>query len=103
MSVKHKSLKWGVFTSPQSGKKEFEMYVVENNADLLAFEKKFPNIKRMNMKNNFLQSLSEGSILLINDNHPMTGLPTYCFESKADNTHPSSFHRVKLGEILTKN
>lgn len=98
--VIHKGLKWGVFTSPQSGDNEFEMYIVENNTDLIAFEKKFPNIKRMNMRNNFLQSLKDGYTLIINDNHPMTGLPTYCFENTNGSTHPSSFNRVRLGEKL---
>jgi hypothetical protein len=101
MVVANKNLKWGVFTSPQSEDKEFEMYIVENDTDLIEFEKKFPNIKRMNMKCNLLESLSDGYIILLNDNHPMTGMPTYCFESKSDNTHPSSFHRVRIGKTLT--
>lgn len=101
MAVANKKLKWGVFTRPQSGKKEFEMYIVENDTDLNAYEKKFPEIKMFNMKNNLLNALSEGHIVLLTDRHPMSKMPTYCFESKADNTNPSSFHRVKLGEILT--
>jgi len=98
--VKHKDLKWGVYTSPQSGEVEIERYIVENEDDLKAFAKKFPqvNIKPFNMLNNLKECLTEGYIIILTDLHRYSGMPTYCFESKADNTHPSSMHRKRIGK-----
>lgn len=92
----HRDLKIGVYTSPQSGSEKFERYVLENEEDLEAFRVKFPQIKMLKMYDNLKASLREGYIVILTDEHPMTGMPTYCFESKSDNTHPTSFHRVSL-------
>jgi hypothetical protein len=96
--VKHKDLKWGVYTSPQSGEVEIERYIVENDDDLQAFAKKFPQIKMFKMNENLKRCLTEGYIIILTDLHSMSGMPTYCFESKADNTHPSSMHRKRIGK-----
>jgi hypothetical protein len=91
-----KKLKRGIFTSPQSGSIEFERYVIENEEDLNKFLKEFPH--RMTMVGKRLkESLEEGYIILATDAHPLTGMFTYCFETKdKNNMHPSSFHRVRL-------
>lgn len=94
--MNHKNLKIGIYTSPQSGAVEFERYVVEDETDLNAFREKFPQINMFKMYDNLKKALSEGYVILLSDEHKMTGMPTYCFESKTDNTHPSSMHRVKL-------
>lgn len=93
--VLNKNLKWGIYKSPQSGDVEIERYIVENENDLNAFRDQFPQIKILNMYNNLKQSVNEGYVVILTDPHRMTGMPTYCFESKPDNTHPSSMHRVK--------
>ena len=48
------------------------------------------------MYDNLKAFLREGYIVILTDEHPMTGMPTYRFESKSDNTRPTSFHRVSL-------
>ena len=96
--VKHKDLKWGVYTSPQSGEVEIERYIVENEDDLKAFVKKFPQTKMFKMNENLKECLTQGYIIILTDLHRMSGMPTYCFESKADNTHPSSMHRKRIGK-----
>lgn len=94
--MKHKKLKRGIYTSPQSGTQEFERYVIENEQDLKAFAKAFPKAKQF-FEDNMRKSLAQGYTIVATDEHPMSGLPTYCFESKdKDNQHPSSFHRVRL-------
>lgn len=104
MAVLYKNLKWGIYTSPQSGAVEIERYVIENEDDLKAFAKKFPQIKikPFNMETNLKNCLSEGYIIILTDLNPRSGMPTYQFESKTDNTHPSSMHRVRLGETTSK-
>jgi hypothetical protein len=94
--MNHKDLKIGVYTSPQSGTLEFERYVVEDETDLDNFREKFPQINVFKMYDNFKKALSEGHTILLTDEHRLTGMPTYCFESKTDKTHPSSMNRVKL-------
>lgn len=94
--MKHKKLKRGIYTSPQSGSLEFERYVIENEQDLNAYLNCFPNRTTM-MGENMRKSLAQGYTIVATDEHPLSGLPTYCFESKdKDNQHPSSFHRVRL-------
>jgi hypothetical protein len=96
--MKHKKLKRGIYTSPQSGTQEFERYIIENEQDLYAFLKCFPNRMTM-MGENMKKSLSEGYVIIATDEHPLTKSPTYCYESKdPNNTHPSSFHRLRLIE-----
>jgi len=97
--MKHKNLKRGIYTSPQSGTEEFERYVIENEQDLKAYAKAFPKAKTF-FEDNMRKSLAQGHIIVATDEHRMSGLPTYCFESKEDNQHPSSFHRVRLVENI---
>lgn len=98
MAVKYKKLKWGIYTSPQTKDVEIERYIVENQEDLDNFHKVFPQIKALKMYENLKKCLEEGYIIILTDVHHLTGMPTYCFESKADSTHPSSMHRKILGK-----
>ena len=103
MAVKKKNLKWGVFKSP-SVKVNFERYIIENQDDLEAFIKEFPLIEKFGIYNNMAVSLSEGLIIVATDEHPISGFPTYCFETHEDededeDIHPTAIIRVKLGEI----
>jgi len=93
--MKHKHLKRGLFTSPQSGESQFERYVIENKNDAKAFFKTFPNAKPF-MAKDFEKYLAEGEILLATDENPMSGFPSYCFQSDKSNTHVCAFHRVQL-------
>ena len=93
--VLNKNLKWGIYKSPQSGDAEIERYIIENKNDLKIFNDNFPQINTFGMYNNIEQSINEGYVIILTDPHKLTGMPTYCFESKPDNTHPSSMHRVK--------
>ncbi len=96
--MKHKKLKRGIYTSPQSGTQEFERYVIENEQDLNAFLEHFPNRMTM-MGQNMRDALAQGYTIIATDEHPLSKLPTYCFETKdPNNQHPSSFHRVRLVE-----
>jgi hypothetical protein len=94
--MKHKKLKSGFYTSPQKSN-QFEFYIIENEVDLQKFAESFketPLIKTM--VKNIKESLNNGEIVIATDIHPMSGCPTYCFETKDPNCeHPSSFHRVK--------
>lgn len=93
--MEFKELKSAMFTSPQNGSKPFERYVVENEADLKAFFKVFASAKSM-MYKSLERSLNEGYIILLTDVHPLTKMPTYCFEeTDQTNTHTSCFFRVK--------
>ena len=96
--MKHKNLKRGIYTSPQSGTEEFERYVIENQQDLNLYLKHFPH--RMTMMGEHMKNaLEEGHIIVATDEHRVSGHPTYCYEAKdKDNQHPSSFHRVRLIE-----
>lgn len=100
--LKHKDLKSAFFTTPQINTSfgAFERYVIENMNDLNAFAKKFPQIKEkpFNMFANLKRSLDNGEVLILTDEHRNSGFPTYCTESSAGNTHPSSIHRVKISE-----
>lgn len=100
-TVKHKNLKWGVYTSPQSDDFEFERYVIENLTDFENFLKTFPEIKSFGVAESMVRSLNSGSIIIATDKHPASGFPTWCFESK-DNAHISSINRVRLGKIIVK-
>ena len=93
MKLKYTDLKSGIYTSPQSGDLEMERYIVENQEDLDKFLQKFPQIKMLGMYKNLKRCVEEGYIVILTDVHPMTGMPTYCFEAKADSTHPSSMYR----------
>lgn len=94
--MNHDDLKRGIYTTPHLGTMELERYVVENEDDLNAFREKFPQINMLQIYNNLKNSLAQGYIIILTDAHKFSGFPTYCFESKPDNTHPSSMHRVKL-------
>jgi len=93
--MKHKHLKRGLFTSPQSGETQFERYVIEDKNDAKAFFKAFPDAKPF-MTEKFQKYLAEGKIILATDKHWMTGFPAYCLQSEKSNTHLSAFHRVQL-------
>ena len=99
MALSRRNLKIGVFTSPQSGNVEIERYVIENEADLKALVKEFPQLKglpkNINLVDNWKRDLKEGYIILVTDESRI-GLPTYCFENTTGSTHPSSFNRVKI-------
>lgn len=92
-----KHLKSGVYTSPQTNDVQHERYIVENEADLVAYAKCFPaiKVKPFNMYNNLLESLKEGRIIILTDT-TQSGFPSYCFENTTNDTHPNSFNRVKL-------
>lgn len=93
--MKFKTLKRGLYTSPQiKDGSQVERYVIENEEDVNAFFEKFEKAKRV-MKKDFFQCLSEGHIIIATD-EVWSGYPTYCFESPEGSTHPSSFIRVKL-------
>lgn len=104
MAVENKTIKWGVYTSPQTKEKdlEFEMYIIEGNKDLKAFRKAFPQIRVFGMYATMQELLNEGRTIVANDPHWLTGMPTYCFESPKGSTHPSSFIRVRKGKIQKK-
>ena len=92
--MKNTKLKQALFTSPQSGTTKFGRYVVENEADFKKFLRVFDLLKRT--KESIRESLREGRIIILTEPNTWTGYPSYCFESKDPNdTHPSSFHRVK--------
>ncbi len=97
-TIKYKTIKWGVYMSPQSGNNEFERYVVESLTDLENYIKKFPKIKSVGLDDTIKKYLNKGKIILLTDT-TFSGFPSWCTESEKTNTHPSSFHRVKLGEI----
>jgi hypothetical protein len=91
MSVPYKNLKWGVFTSPQSGTKEFEMYIIENKSDLNKFFKVYgtsPLLKSV------WEKYVGKDIILVYSNGC-----SWCTENIIDSTHPSSFNRVRLGQL----
>lgn len=87
MGLTNTNLKRGVFTSPQSGDNEFEMYVIENLTDLKKFVKETSNL----MEKLWKKYLNEGNIILVYSN-----MISWCTENTTGNTHPSSFNRVKL-------
>ena len=97
----NKNIKRGIYTSPQSGTQEFERYVIENQEDLKEFKKAFC-IKGhiwQNLISEFERNIKKGYTIIATDPNPLHGMPTWCFESKdPNNTHPSSFHRVRLIE-----
>jgi hypothetical protein len=93
--LQYEDLKQGFFTSPQSGSTQFKRYIIEDVNDLNKFREKFPKINQLNMYNQMFKSLESGMVVLATDEHPMTRMPTYCFESNKDSLHPSSIHRVK--------
>lgn len=94
--MKRKHLKRGLFTSPQSGNLEFERYVIENVKDLNKFLRVF-DVKLSMVVPKLKEALSEGEIIIATDEHPLSGMFTYCYETKdKTNIHPSTFHRVKL-------
>ena len=96
--MNHKHLKRGIYTSSQSVTEQFERYVIENEQDLNAFLNAFPNRMTM-MGQNMRNALEQGYTIIATDEHPLSKLPTYCYETKDKNdTHPSSFHRVRLVE-----
>jgi hypothetical protein len=95
VKLHYEDLKHGLFTSPQSGSVQFKRYIIENVEDLNKFREKYPQIDMLNIYNNMLDSINEGSIVLATDDNHFTGMPTYCFESSENDTHPSSIHRVK--------
>ena len=88
------NLKIRKFTNPA---KKFitERYVVENNADLKALLKEFPQLDNnpFNIVTTWKSALKEKRTLLITD-ESVAGYPTYCFEYKPDNTHPASLIRI---------
>lgn len=90
------NLKIRKFTNPN---KTFvtERYVVENETDLELLLQEFPQLDNdfMGVESNWRRALLEGRILLITD-ESISGYPTYCFESPADSTHPSSLIRIEL-------
>ncbi len=92
--MKKRNLKIGLFASMDTTH-NFERYVIENNEDLLAYKKEFPQINNFNIFENFKTAINEGRIIVATDEHHMSGYPTYCFESK-DFHHSSSIVRIKL-------
>ena len=96
MGVANKKLKWGLFTSPQSGHTRFEQYVIENEKDLKAFAKYHDGAILKSQVGEFRNMLREGEIILANIN--ALGYVSYRTESPKTDNHPSSFHRVKLGK-----
>lgn len=100
--VRNKKLKWGVFTSPQSGDNTFEQYIIENDEDLNKFAEAFPNVKKLGQYTSFKNGIDRGNVILADDPHFLHGHTTYRYESPLDSTHPSSFHRVSLGAIKIK-
>ena len=94
--MKHKHLKRGLYTSPQSGSEQFEKYVIENETDLNAFNEAMGGLPKI-MLNPMKECLEEGRIIIATDAHPLSGFPTYCFETTdKNNTHPQCYHRLKL-------
>lgn len=91
MAVPYKNLKWGVFTSPQSGNNEFEMYIIENASDLKKFFKVYG-------VSSLLKSVWEKyvgkDIILVYPNGC-----SWCTENTTGDPHPSCFNRVRLGEL----
>jgi len=96
MALKFKKLKRGIYTSPQTGDIQMERYIIENQEDLKAFVKVYPQLKQMGMQANWSKSIAEGRILIATDEHPMTGFPTYCFEHQSGEEHPSDMNRLKV-------
>lgn len=104
MNIRNKQLKWGVFTSPQSGNNEFEMNIIENIDDLHLYLKAIPSLKNNPFKlvDSFMSVLNDGCVILLNNPHHIHGFPTWCIENTTGSAHPSSFNRVRLGEIITE-
>lgn len=92
--MKRPHLKTGKFTNPE---KSFitERYIVQNNADLKALLKEFPQLKGdpLSVVSNWKDALLEGRILLITD-ESVIGYPTYQFESPEGSEHPGSLIRI---------
>ena len=86
-----KKLKWGVY-STESGNKQIEMNVIENATDLKTFIKK---VGSNMMENLWAKYVQEGDIILVHNN----GF-SWCTESPKDSTHPNSYIRLKLGELI---
>ncbi|GAG03480.1 unnamed protein product [marine sediment metagenome] len=93
-TVANKNLKWGVFKQGEDS--QFERYVIEDQADITAFTKAFPEIKSVGVLDSFNEVVAEGRVVIATDRHPLSGFPTWCTESQND-SHPSSIIRVKLG------
>jgi len=85
-----KKLKWGVY-STESGNKQIEMNVLENQTDLNKFIKAVDSTMMQNMWSKYIK---EGDIILVHSN----GF-SWCTESPKDSTHPNSYIRLKLGEL----
>lgn len=98
-TVDNKNLKWGVYTSPQCDEGvTFERYVIESIEDLNAYAEAFPIITKVgNVYNSMAESIAKGKTVIATDSHPLSGFPTWCYESPQGSTHPSSMLRIKLG------
>lgn len=92
---KRTDLKIMQFTNPQ---KDFitKRYVVENKNDLKEILKSFPQLNDnfMNVAKTWEESIDEGRVILVSDEHPISGFPTYCYESPKESTHLESLIRV---------
>jgi len=92
MAVENKKLKWGNFKSPQSDNTS-ERYIIENQEDLDAFAKEFPEIRDFSVYQSMQNCIENDTVVLATDRHPISKFPTWCTESK-DFSHPSSIQRV---------
>jgi hypothetical protein len=84
-----KTLKWGTYST---NNKEVEMNIIENRSDLNKF------IKETNstlMKDLWSDYIKNKSIILVHANNV-----SWCTENTTTENHPSSFNRVKLGELI---
>ena len=94
-TVANKNLKWGVYRSPQCDEGvTFEQYIIENQEDLNAFAKEFPEIEMFGVYESMQDSISRGQVVIANDRHPLTGFPTWRLQSDPTSTHPSAHIRV---------
>lgn len=95
-----RNLKIGIYSSPQCGSNHFEQYIIETQADLKAYLDALDPIKpvRNILQKNMTESLNRGEILIANDEHPVSGFPTYCMETTnpEPNPHPNSHIRVRV-------
>ena len=64
----------------RESKQEVKRYVIEDLKDLNKFFKAFKGFDILNVKENLINALNEGRVILLTDPHPLSGVNTYCYQ-----------------------
>lgn len=99
--MQNTKLKSAIYVQPFSTVQS-ERYVVENQADLNAFFKAFPENKRF-LGDTLKKDLLQGKIIILTD-ATMSGFSSYCYETvlgdrEISEVHPTSFIRVTFEDL----